>query len=208
MKHKLKKEVQVFIVQSLARYMDPTEIVEAVKVEFDVEINRQLVRHYNPKQTESSKEKWGELYDETRANFLKAQDEIGIAQQTYRLNCLHTMLNDAMSINNHVIASQLLEQAAKEVGGQYTNRHRQDLHVNGNLTGTLDPDRLEAARNGVIEIQRRLSDGYNRPVDWNEAIDEILKYNRDATSRAYLGRLKDEGPLALPPIQVGQVLNQ
>jgi hypothetical protein len=116
----LKEEQQIFIVQLLACYKSPTEVTEAVKEEFDIEVTRQLVRTYNPKQNPEIAEKWKDLFDETRKRFLTDTSEIGIAQQSYRLQALHELLLQAGL--NRALKLQILEQAAKETGGNYTNK--------------------------------------------------------------------------------------
>lgn len=119
MRRKLNHNQQVFVVQCLARFMAPTEIVEVVNEEFGVQISRELVRRYNPEQSKVA-EKWKAIFAETRAFFLSSVAQIGIAHQAYRLAELQRLYHRAG--RNAALKKDLLEQAAKEVGGAFTNR--------------------------------------------------------------------------------------
>lgn len=119
MKRKLNHDQQTFIVQCLARYMAPLEIAELVKEEFGIEVGRELIRGYNPEQRDVAA-KWKTIFDETRAVFLKSVSHIGIAHQAYRLAELQRLYHRAGK--NLMLKKELLEQAAKEVGGAFTNR--------------------------------------------------------------------------------------
>jgi hypothetical protein len=48
-------------------------------------------------------------------------------------------------------------------------------------------------RNGVLTIKERLSIEFKREYTWQETIDQILLYNKDATTRIYLNKLREEG---------------
>jgi hypothetical protein len=129
MKKKLTSEHQTFIVQSLAYFMTPSEIVEALKTEFNVTISRQLVRDYNPQQVQKSQKKWGKLFDEARKEYLASPHNVGIAHLTHRLDRLNQLMVNAIRMKNYPLAAQLLEQAAKDSGGLFTNKQLQEVKV-------------------------------------------------------------------------------
>jgi len=99
--------------------MTPTEIKEAVKEEFGIDMDREHVRAYNPDQRDVA-DKWKTLFQEARAKFLADVSSIGIAHQPYRLAELQKLYHAAG--RNSGLKRELLEQAAKEVGGAFTNR--------------------------------------------------------------------------------------
>lgn len=121
---KLNEAMQRFIVQALACYDTPSQVAEAVKEEFGIEITRQQAASYDYTKTmgRTLAKKWRVLFDDTRTKFRAEVAEIPIADQAYRLRTLQRMLGDAVKRKNIVLASQLLEQAAKEQGGMFTNK--------------------------------------------------------------------------------------
>ena len=123
---KLDVKVKRYIVRALACWDTPTQVAQAVKEEFGLELGRQQVAAYDPTKQqgrELSKE-LVELFTETRARFKSEVDSIPIANQSFRLRSLERMHRAAVERNNLALAAQLLEQAAKEQGGAYTNKRQ------------------------------------------------------------------------------------
>lgn len=125
----------------LARYETHQRIVDAVRETFRVEITVQKVNYYNPSTVngqELSKELKA-LFDSERKQFLKNVENIPIANKAVRLGRLDRMALKAESQGNIVAAAQMMEQAAKEVGGLYTNKQRleHDIPPGGNIGGLL-----------------------------------------------------------------------
>lgn len=120
----LDDDVKAFIVRALACYDTPSQVSEAVKEEFGLVVGRPHVQAYDPtkRQGRQLSKKWRDLFDATRKKFLETVSDIPIANQTYRLRSLNRLMTKAEQRGNAVLASQLLEQAAKEVGGMFTNR--------------------------------------------------------------------------------------
>jgi hypothetical protein len=128
---KLSEEVKTAIVQRLACYDTPQQVADAVKEEFGVDIDRRQVQLYDP--TRSGKkpaQKWCDLFEVTRKKFLDEVDTIPIANKAVRLRRIDRMAREAEKMRNYPLAAQLLEQAAKETGGAYTNR-REVTGANG-----------------------------------------------------------------------------
>lgn len=121
---KLAEEVKTFIVQALACFDSPSTVVTAVRQEFGETITRQTVEGYDPTKRagRACAAKWRALFEETRKAFLEDTSRIGISHRAVRLRALQRMSEKAETQGNMVLASSLLEQAAKEVGGSYTNR--------------------------------------------------------------------------------------
>jgi hypothetical protein len=124
---KLDDTVRAFIVKALACYDTPTQVADAVREEFGLTLTRMQVQAYDPTKAQGKKgiaKKWRDLFDATRKRFLENVSEIPIANQATRLRTLDRLLRLAEKRSNALLAAQLLEQAAKEVGGAYTDRRR------------------------------------------------------------------------------------
>lgn len=120
----LKGEVKAFIVQSLACFDTPSQVVELVKKEFGLSITRQQVESHDPTKANGRglAQKWVELFHETRKRFQTELSDIPIANKAYRLRALDRMMTRAEGMKNMALAASLMEQAAKEVGDAYTNK--------------------------------------------------------------------------------------
>jgi len=125
----LNNEVKTFIVQALACFDTPTQVSQAVKQEFNIDVTRQQVEQHDPTKRAGVNlaAKWRILFDDTRRRFREDTAEIPIANRAYRLRMLDRMASKAEAMKNMALAAQLLEQAAKETGGTYTNKHQHEL---------------------------------------------------------------------------------
>ena len=126
-KTKLEGEVKTFIVIALAKDYTPQQVVEAVKETYDVEITRQLVRTYNPEQCSDVAPKWGTLFKAERKKFRDDIDSVAISHKSVRLQSLNRVRVNAERQGNHAMVLAACEQAAKEKGEHYTNRHSMEL---------------------------------------------------------------------------------
>jgi len=124
----LNNKVKAYIVQGLATYMTPSEVVDAVKQEFDLEVTRQQVSSYEPGKAAAINlsQKWKDLFKQFRDDFNNDIQAIPIANKAYRLNMLDRMARDAEKSKNRPLAASLLEQAAKDVGEVFTNKQKVD----------------------------------------------------------------------------------
>lgn len=122
----LKPDVKAFIIQSLACFDTPTLVVESVKKEFGLKITRQQVESHDPTKVsgKSLAKKWVDLFYTTRERFKTEISDIPIANKAYRLRVLDRMATNAEKMKNYGMTSQLIEQAAKEMGDAYTNRQK------------------------------------------------------------------------------------
>lgn len=120
----LKNEVKSFIVQALACFDTPSQVVEAVKNEYGVVVTRQQVETHDPTKVAGKglAVKWATLFQDTRKRFREETAEIPIANRAYRLRGLGRMAEKAENMRNLALTAQLYEQAAKEVGDVYVNR--------------------------------------------------------------------------------------
>lgn len=120
----LKENVKLFIVQQLACYDTPSQVVETVKEVFDIEVSRPQIQAYDPYKLQGKdlSQKYIDIFNETRKAFLEKTAGIPIASKSFRLRALQRSYDYFVTRKNYVAANQVLEQAAKEEGGFYTNR--------------------------------------------------------------------------------------
>lgn len=121
---KLNDAPKRFIVQALACWDTPSQVAEAVKDEFGLDVPRMQVALYDPTKVagQGLAKKWRELFDATRKRFREEVAEIPIADQAFRLRAQCKIYERHLSRGNVVGAAAVLEQAAKEAGGAFTNR--------------------------------------------------------------------------------------
>jgi hypothetical protein len=139
----LPTEIKAFIVQGLACFDTPTQVAQAVKQEFNFEVSRQQVAQHDPTKVagRTLASKWVSLFEDTRKRFRDEVADIPIANKAVRLRALDRMVTKAEGMKNMALAAQLMEQAAKEMGGAYTNRQQVD-HTNSD--GSMNtPTRIE-----------------------------------------------------------------
>ena len=122
----LKPEVKAYIIQMLACYDTPSQVVEAVQKDFGIAITRQQVETHDPTKVSGKTlaKKWVDLFNITRDRFLNEISDIPIANKAYRLRVLQRMSTTAENMKNIGMTAQLLEQAAKEVGEAYSNKQK------------------------------------------------------------------------------------
>lgn len=116
---------KVFIVQALACWDTPSQVAEALKEQYGLDVPRTQVAQYDPTKAAGQKglaKKWVDLFHATRKRFREEVAEIPIADQAFRLRALGRIYERHISRGNIVGAASVLEQAAKEVGGAFTNR--------------------------------------------------------------------------------------
>lgn len=122
---KLDDPVKEFIVQALACYDTPQQVADAVREEFGVEVTRMQVQAYDPTKSRGAdrlSKRLKAIFEATRKAFLEETAKVPIASQVYRLRNLQRLFEKAQARGNMALAAALIEQAAKEVGGAFTNR--------------------------------------------------------------------------------------
>lgn len=119
---RITKKVKLFIVKVLAEFETPTNTAKQVKEIFNIEVSPQQCERYDP-----TKRMGHDLSQELRDKFFEyrriANEEleaIPVANKRYRLQLIQNLLEEHP--NNPVFTPKWLEQAAKEMGNQYTNR--------------------------------------------------------------------------------------
>ncbi|CAI1853431.1 DUF2280 domain-containing protein [Serratia plymuthica] len=120
----LKSEVKAFIIQSVACYDTPAQVVDVVLKEFGVKITRQQVEQNDPTKVSSKglAKRWVELFHSTHERFQNEISDIPIANKAYRLRVLDRMATSIEKVKNYGMTTQPMEQADREIGEGYTNR--------------------------------------------------------------------------------------
>jgi len=123
----LKEDVKLFIVHSLACFMTPTQVADVLRKEYGIEVTRMQVQAYDPDKVIGKRlsEKWIAEFRKMRDDFLSERQKLAVSHQNYRLSVLDRMVKKAETAGNMQLTAQLLEQAAKEIGEVYVNRHRE-----------------------------------------------------------------------------------
>ncbi|HGF5927979.1 TPA: DUF2280 domain-containing protein [Citrobacter freundii] len=152
----LKGEVKAFIVQSLACFDTPSQVVELVKKEFGLSITRQQVESHDPTKANGRglAQKWVDMFNATRERFQNEISDIPIANKAYRLRVLDRMATSAERMKNLALTAEIIEQAAKECGDAYTNKHKfEHSGPNGGAiqTITMSKEEYKSARQEMME---------------------------------------------------------
>ena len=152
----LKGEVKAFIVQSLACFDTPSQVVESVKKEFGLSITRQQVESHDPTKANGRglAQKWADMFNATRERFQNEISDIPIANKAYRLRGLDRMATRAEGMKNLALTAEIIEQAAKECGDAYTNKHKfEHSGPNGGAiqTITMSKEEYKSARQEMME---------------------------------------------------------
>jgi len=123
---KLTDEIRALVVQRLACFQTPSNIAATLKKDFAVEITPQAIQAYDPTKVAGAKlsPKWRAAFEAARKRFIENVADIPIANMAVRLATLDRIATQAEARGNLVLAMQATEQAAKEMGGIYTNRSR------------------------------------------------------------------------------------
>lgn len=123
---RITKKVKLFIVRMLAEFESPTQAAKTVKEIFNLDVSPQQCESYDP-----TKRIGQDLSQELRDKFFEyrriANEEleaIPIANKRYRLQLLQGLVDEHP--NNPVFTPKWIEQAAKEMGGQFTNKQEVD----------------------------------------------------------------------------------
>jgi hypothetical protein len=117
----LSDEIKEFIVKSLACFDTPSQVAEAVGVNFGIEVTRQQVHEYDPACSRPPAQRWIDLHTATRRALLSEAAEIGITHKMVRLRILDRLAHRCER-NSVALTLACLELAAKECGGFYENR--------------------------------------------------------------------------------------
>lgn len=141
----LKEPVKIFIVQSLACMETPQQVADAVKQEFNIEIERQQVALYDPTKAtgKNLSKKLKALFEKTREDFRNNVFDIPLANKSFRINELQKMYD---TTRNKVTKQNIIKQVKDEMHGhsaQLLDLELKQLEIekirNGDGEGAEDP---------------------------------------------------------------------
>jgi hypothetical protein len=137
-RNELPDDVKTRIAIELACFQSPSAVAATVKKEFDLDVPRQNIEAYDPEKVagKALSKHWRALFAEARELYLSKTAGIGIANRIYRYRKLQE-LYDRHEVRMPIFAAGLLEQAAKEEGGAYTNRRQLEHDVTNPLRELL-----------------------------------------------------------------------
>lgn len=126
---KLTEEARAFVVEQLAAYSTPAEVVKMVRERFEFEITPQSIESYDPTKWAGRNltERWRVHFEKARKAYLEDIESVPESYKAVRIKRLSAMASRAESKGNVVLAAQLLEQIAKECGDAFTNQRRTEL---------------------------------------------------------------------------------
>lgn len=120
---RLKKAEKVFIVQSLAQFMTPTEVVVAIKENFKIDVTPQQVEAYDPTKTAGAdlSQEFVDLFHEARKKYIAQplHNIIG-ANDIVQLQILSDLL--VSKKGNVVMSIKLIDQIQKIMKGHYEKK--------------------------------------------------------------------------------------
>lgn len=120
---RLKKHEKAFIVRSLAQFMEPSQVAEAVKENFRIDVSRQQVECYDPTKVAGAdlSQELMNLFNEARKEYIDQplHNIIG-ANDIVQLQILSDLLVSKKS--NVVLSIKLVDQIQKIVKGHYEKK--------------------------------------------------------------------------------------
>jgi hypothetical protein len=121
---KLTDEQKSYLVMRFACFASPSEVIEELKNRWNVLATTEQVVYYNASVLSGVKlaDKWKALFEKFRAAYIADAQNVAIAHSAYRLHRMQKLLDSKAVEKNVVLQLAILEQAAKEVGGSYTNK--------------------------------------------------------------------------------------
>lgn len=143
---RLKDEHRAWLVAKFATYGRLLEVLHAFRDEFGFEIDKRQAAKYdlsNASTKPGTVEKWRPIWDKARADFEASVTNIPVASATFRVKKLDEMFTIAFERRNYKTAAQLLEQAAKETGGMFSNKRHIEGAIEHNHTHEEVPDEVK-----------------------------------------------------------------
>lgn len=153
---RITKKVKLFIVRMLAEFETPTQTSKTVREIFKVDVTPQQCEAYDP-----TKRTGQDLSQELRDKFFEYRrianqelEAIPIANMRYRLQLLQGLVDKHP--DNPVLIPKWAEQAAKEMGGLYTNRQE----ITGANGGPVETIQSQTTVEDYLKAREKALDEY------------------------------------------------
>lgn len=154
---RLKKHEKSFIVRSLAQFMEPSQVVEAVKENFKIDVSRQQVEYYDPTKAASADlaQEFIDLFNEARKEYIAQplHNIIG-ANDIVQLQILSDLL--VSKKGNVVMSIKLIDQIQKIMKGHYEKK----IEITGKDGAPLQTTSVQATQAQVDEAVRKAQEEY------------------------------------------------
>lgn len=121
---KLNDDQKSYLVTRFACFASPSEVIEELKTRWNLAATVEQVVYYNASILSGTKlaQKWKDLFQKMRSAYIADSQNVAIAHQSYRLRRMQQLLDSPSVAKNYVAVLNILEQAAKETGGFYSNK--------------------------------------------------------------------------------------
>lgn len=162
------------IVEALACYRDVPSIIRAFHIEYGITLDRKQVGRYDPTRPYfAGSEKWREVFEARRRAYMEDISDVPVAHRGYRLNMLQRGVEAAEKAGNWLLAARLLEQAAKEVGGVFTNQQSFQLDSSSSRPAYLDMT-PEERRAKVADLIRQVMEQRREQIEAMEGSSSVV----------------------------------
>ena len=150
---KLSLDAKTYIVRALACRERPTDILAHLQEHFDVSVDRKALSHYDPRLNDKLDADLKKLYEKESSDFWAEKNFEPINSLNFRQRLRMELFEQAG--RNLKLKLEILEQAAKDEGGLYSNRRE----VTGAEGAPLVPFNVENVKNASAEdIARVIAD--------------------------------------------------
>ncbi len=128
---RITKKVKLLIVRMLAEFETPTQASKNIKEIFNIDVTPQQCESYDPTKRigQNLSQELSDKFFEYRRKANKEIEAIPIANKRYRLMLLQELVDEYPK--NPILTPKWAEQAAKEMGNQYTNKQEVDHTTHG-----------------------------------------------------------------------------
>ena len=154
---RLKKQEKAFIVRSLAQFMEPSQVVEAVKENFKIDVSRQQVECYDPTKTAGAdlSQELVDLFHEARQKYIDQPIyNIEAANDIVQLRVLSALFIKKQGNTRDAI--KLSDQIQKIVKGFYEKK----IEITGKDGGPLETVQTTVSKEGYLQAREQVLDEY------------------------------------------------
>jgi hypothetical protein len=170
-KRKLTEEEKAFLVSAFAAWNPLREVCRLFEERFGRPITSVNANKYdlngwagreNAYAGSASQKKWRPLFDQVRARFIEDASTIAITHKTFRLREIDAHYRRVATADrvNVPLAMQLLEQAAKESGGLYTNATK--VKHEGEVKAKVAPEETMSDEEKRAIVEQRVAGAIDR----------------------------------------------
>jgi hypothetical protein len=144
------------IVLLLAQFHSPAQVAAYMRQEVGLDVPIQQIVKYDPTRCSyEAGERWRPIFEASREKYLKDVSNVPVAHQAYRLNLLQEAVDAARRSRNWRVVAELLGQAAKEIGGVFTNSRQLSVSDGRRARDMTSDERRELLGSMISEALQR-----------------------------------------------------